>query len=347
MEAADAALTTLAERAASLRQPYYLRSVEAIQAARLVVAGRFDEVEQTVGRWGANPVVRERASGPFLLRAWHFELRSLQGRSGELLAELEDAVARVPLPGIRVQLGWIYADVGRHEDARRTVERMLAGGVAALPRGPAWPVQLALLAETCAVIGDREHAAALYPALLPLAGRNIVSPTGQIVGPALRYLGLLAATLGRWDAAAAHFEEALALCRRMDAPVLLAQARYDYARMLRTRARAEDQPQAAALLDAARATAAELGMTALLTRIDAMTPSLPQLAPAPAHPDGLTEREAEVLAQIGRGRTNQEIADSLILSVRTVERHAVNIYAKIGAHSRADAVAYALRHGFA
>jgi predicted ATPase/DNA-binding CsgD family transcriptional regulator/DNA-binding XRE family transcriptional regulator len=59
----------------------------------------------------------------------------------------------------------------------------------------------------------------------------------------------------------------------------------------------------------------------------------------------LTARENEVLALIADGRTNTEIAEGLVLSVRTVERHIANIYAKIGARGRADATVYALRHG--
>ncbi|HLZ71030.1 MAG TPA: LuxR C-terminal-related transcriptional regulator [Dehalococcoidia bacterium] len=65
------------------------------------------------------------------------------------------------------------------------------------------------------------------------------------------------------------------------------------------------------------------------------------------YPDGLTAREVEVLGLIGRGNTSREIADQLVLSIRTVHRHIANIYAKIGARGRADAVAYALRHQIA
>ena len=64
-----------------------------------------------------------------------------------------------------------------------------------------------------------------------------------------------------------------------------------------------------------------------------------------AHPDGLTDREIEVLRLVAAGRTNKEIADALVLSVRTVERHITNVYAKIGARGRADAAAYTLTHG--
>ena len=63
------------------------------------------------------------------------------------------------------------------------------------------------------------------------------------------------------------------------------------------------------------------------------------------NPDGLTEREVEVLSLIASGRTNNEIAEELVLSVRTVERHIGNIYGKISARGRADATAYALTRG--
>ena len=59
----------------------------------------------------------------------------------------------------------------------------------------------------------------------------------------------------------------------------------------------------------------------------------------------LTKREYEVLVLLAEGSTNTAIADALSLSPRTVERHIANLYAKIGAHTRAEAVAFAARHG--
>ena len=66
--------------------------------------------------------------------------------------------------------------------------------------------------------------------------------------------------------------------------------------------------------------------------------------PTRGYPYGLTEREVEVLRHLAGGRTNDEIAKELFVSVRTVERHVANIYAKIGARGRANATAYALSH---
>jgi DNA-binding CsgD family transcriptional regulator/pimeloyl-ACP methyl ester carboxylesterase len=61
-------------------------------------------------------------------------------------------------------------------------------------------------------------------------------------------------------------------------------------------------------------------------------------------PAVLTPRERQVLRLIAAGRTSSEISTELDLSVRTVGRHITNIYAKIGARTRADATAYAIRY---
>ena len=61
-------------------------------------------------------------------------------------------------------------------------------------------------------------------------------------------------------------------------------------------------------------------------------------------PDDLTEREVDVLRLIALGHTNQEIADKLYLSVRTVESHRSHIQQKLRLSTRAELVRYALDH---
>lgn len=61
-------------------------------------------------------------------------------------------------------------------------------------------------------------------------------------------------------------------------------------------------------------------------------------------PDGLTQREAEILALIAKGLTNPEIAARLFLSSHTVKTHINRIFAKTGSRDRAAAIGYAHRH---
>jgi two-component system response regulator NreC len=72
-----------------------------------------------------------------------------------------------------------------------------------------------------------------------------------------------------------------------------------------------------------------------------------RLAAEPARewpPDGLSDREAEVLRLIALGYTNKEIGESLYLSVRTVESHRAHVQQKLRLQTRAELVGYALEH---
>ena len=61
----------------------------------------------------------------------------------------------------------------------------------------------------------------------------------------------------------------------------------------------------------------------------------------------LTNREIEILSHVALGKTNQEIADELVLSERTVRTHITNILSKLGLTNRTQAALYALREGIA
>ena len=74
--------------------------------------------------------------------------------------------------------------------------------------------------------------------------------------------------------------------------------------------------------------------------------SLPEVGAWPGRGRGLTAREAEVLALICAGLTNQEIAERTYLSINSVKTYIRTAYRKIGAGSRSQAVAWAMQHGF-
>jgi DNA-binding NarL/FixJ family response regulator len=129
-------------------------------------------------------------------------------------------------------------------------------------------------------------------------------------------------------------------CRRwvaLDAPYEVARVRVLLARAYTALG---DADAAGLELDAAAAAFDALGAGA-----DAR--ALAQVRERSGLPGGLTAREAEVLAQVAAGRSNRDIAASLVISEKTVARHLSNIFTKIDVSSRTEAAAYAFTHGLA
>jgi DNA-binding CsgD family transcriptional regulator len=89
------------------------------------------------------------------------------------------------------------------------------------------------------------------------------------------------------------------------------------------------------------------GMHLILDFIEGLPGHGQQHVLAAASHDRLSSREIEVLRLIAAGKSNAQIAGDLVISQNTVIRHVSNIYAKTGAANRAEATAYALRHGLA
>ena len=170
----------------------------------------------------------------------------------------------------------IYSELGRTEDARTVFEDLAQHDFADLPRDALWMACLTYLVDVCTFLEDKARAATLYQLLLPYAERTVV--VGNAVacyGAVSRYLGALTTTLGRWDEAVQHFEDALAMNARMEAWPWLAHTQYQYATMLLARDQSGDpstgsgqaSEKARELLKTALLTARELGMRVLAERI--------------------------------------------------------------------------------
>lgn len=97
---------------------------------------------------------------------------------------------------------------------------------------------------------------------------------------------------------------------------------------------------ASELVDAIRAVVA--GQTYVNPQMGAKLAAAPP--PGESAPDGLTPRELEILGLLADGLMNPEIAEKLVLSVRTVETHRANIQRKTSAKTRAELIAYAREH---
>jgi DNA-binding NarL/FixJ family response regulator len=169
---------------------------------------------------------------------------------------------------------------------------------------------------------------------------------------------------------AADGEEALALAARHDPDVVLMDLRMprlDGIEAIRRLAERGERPRTIALTtyadDASVLGALRAGARGYLTKdagadqiraaVEAVARGEAALDPAVQHhvlaalkepaelPDGLTPREAEVLALIAEGLTNAEIAERLVVSGATVKTHVNHIFAKAGVRDRAQAVVYA------
>ncbi len=90
--------------------------------------------------------------------------------------------------------------------------------------------------------------------------------------------------------------------------------------------------------------AAYNGEPVLESRVAGMIMSRFRHGQAPALHEQLTPRELEVLRLIGQGKSNQEIADELIIGIKTVKTHVSNILAKLGVEDRTQAAIYVHKH---
>lgn len=201
--------------------------------------------------------------------------------------------------------------------------------------------------------GDRLAAATLLPAYaeIMLAADDVASAR-----TAADELTRLAQDLGAplLEATAAQADGAVLLAEGNGEPALVAlrrawtrwwelQAPYETARVRVLIGVAcqqlNDNDSAELEWDAARRTFASIDALPELRHLDELA------APQAAQRSGpLSSREHEVLALVAGGKTNQEIADQLVISQHTVRRHLQNIFAKLDISSRAAATAYAYQH---
>jgi DNA-binding NarL/FixJ family response regulator len=264
------------------------------------------------------------------------ELRWRQGRWREAEALFEQVGAD---PMAQLGRAALALDQGHHERALELVDRCLRRLPAAdrLERLPALELQL----RACLAGGDCEAAKAILPDLQALAA---VIGTTPVRAASELTAGLVAAADGDPSRARQHLEDAVDYFDASKAPFEAGRARLELARVLLQLGRRGD---AAALASRAFDSLQRLGAQVEAERASRLL----AVATAPEAADltsdtlaGLSRREVEVLRLLAGGLSNQEIADRLVLSVRTVQRHVENIYAKTGAHGRAAAAVFAAAH---
>ncbi|GAC1529836.1 MAG: hypothetical protein NVS3B12_03620 [Acidimicrobiales bacterium] len=242
-----------------------LTATAMFKGARALLAGQFTRAEDLIFETFK---LGQRSGDPDALATLGAQLGLLrrdQGRLDELMPALESQVATYPaLPSWRIALALAYVELGRLDDARRTLGR--PGLTLDLPRDLQWLNGMAMLCEVASAIGEEDETRMLYDDFLPYAGRNVVVSSGTACwGASDRYLGLLAARLGKLDAAQDHLRAAVGFNDRMGAVPWSVRSRCDLARTL---ARARRRNDARELVVEALETASSIGMTFSVLRID-------------------------------------------------------------------------------
>jgi DNA-binding NarL/FixJ family response regulator len=153
-------------------------------------------------------------------------------------------------------------------------------------------------------------------------------------GSADRLLARFAALVGDRAAAARHFGVALAMDRRMGSVIHVAET---LAYQALFAASAGHRDQARALADEARRLAGPIGHKRVIRILAPVAPS--------TRPDGLSDREIDVLRLLATGLSNQEIGAHLHISANTAANHVRSILMKTGAANRTQAAIYAAHHG--
>ncbi len=306
---ADAEIALCGRLAQELRHPLYLYRNVLCRTLRALQDGRFAEAERlAVENFERGPRVAEQ-NAELAFMTQMIAIRRARGPLEAIEPILRAAAVQHPsMLAWRVGKAVLHAEMGRLEEARAVFETLAAHDFTDVPpdaimRG----VTLTTLADVCAAVGDVPRARRLYELLTPFADRNIVAGLSDSFGAAARLLGMLAATMGRFDDAVRHFEAALAMNARMGALPFVALTQHAYAAMLVRRDGPGDRARARALLGAALETARALGMTVLASRVHA----LEEASDTSAVGSRVVMRREDVCWRIGRDGVAFTLPDSL------------------------------------
>ena len=257
----------------------------------------------------------------------HYELAELHRVRGEFSAA-DAAYRRAALAGHEVHPGLARLRLaqGNLDSARAGIDRALSESTSLYrPRMLEAAVEVAIVDGN--VVGARRFAEELDAVASRAESTALTAMAAQAFGAVLFAEGDSRQALDR-------LRTAWRLWQDLDAPYSCAQVRVLQGRCCDALG---DRDTAMMEFESAATLFRELGATNDLEQ-------LRRYVPRPSTPAGLTPREVEVLRVVAAGRTNREIAETLVLSEKTVARHLSNIFAKLDVSSRSAATAYAYEH---
>jgi ATP/maltotriose-dependent transcriptional regulator MalT len=252
------------------------------------------------------------------------ELLRLQGDfTGAEQAYLDaNRYGREPQPGLAL----LRLGQGDVDSAAAAIRRVLGETTEPLRRAALLPAY----AEIMLTVGDIEEARGACNELSEIAAS---SNRAMLRAIAAHVAGGLELADGDARAALLSLRHAWQVWQELEAPYEAARARVLVGLACRALG---DEDSAALELEAARGAFEQLGAAPDLARVESLT-----VPAALADTHGLSPRELEVLRLVAAGKTNREIASTLVVSEHTVARHVQNIFTKLGVSSRTAATAFA------
>lgn len=254
--------------AGELRQPLYLWQTKMLEGLFGTLRGSVTDAERLAEE---SAVIGQRVrpqAMPQFSTALLFVPRWEQGRIAELEPDVSAFTERFPgLVVWRCALAWIYGETGRDSEARSLLDQIAFDDFATLHQQANMLTCVAALAEACALVDDARRAALLYDLAARYADRCVVIAPGITCwGSAHHFMGLLAATMRRWDDAVGHFEAAIQKNTHLGTRTWVAHTQYRYASVLAQRQSGDDARHALDLLAQVLEIASELGQGMLQER---------------------------------------------------------------------------------
>jgi hypothetical protein len=231
---ADEALARHAALADRLGQRLAVRDVELWAAMRALLGGRFDAAAAHIERARDLGEAARDPCADTVYWSQRYWLALERGDPVEVEAVVEPCVRiatdNTDVPGWGAALALLHARRGDLDAARSHYEPFAADRFRSIPADVVWLNTVTYLAETCAILGDGEGAAALIDVLTPYAARVALIDRGLACkGAVERVLGLLAGAMGDLDGARRHLSGALARHRSMAAHPLVERTRRELA----------------------------------------------------------------------------------------------------------------------
>lgn len=226
---ADRRLGVIDHITADLRQPLALGYARLRQSLRSSVAGRLDESE----RLADEAYEYAKASGQPDARAFwvgqKFNLRFHQGRLGEIIDELAETADLYPgIVAFRAAVAMVAAELEQFDQARRALDAIFGPGGTGVPDDLNSLISVAFAAQAAAKLDDGELCADLVDRLRPYRGQ-FVDNASTFWGSVEHYLALALAGAGRDEEADDAFRRAVSAHEVLQAPVLLARTRVEWA----------------------------------------------------------------------------------------------------------------------